>query len=91
MVVELRARFEEEANIRWANQLEEVGIHVTYGVMGLKTHCKAILVVRQDYDGLTRYTHIGTGNYNAETARLYADIGLLTSDRLIGQLAPDIP
>jgi polyphosphate kinase len=85
VVVELRARFEEEANIRWANQLEEVGIHVTYGVMGLKTHCKAILVVRQDYDGLRRYTHVGTGNYNADTARIYADIGMFTSDRLIGQ------
>jgi polyphosphate kinase len=85
VVVELKARFDETANIRWANQLEEAGIHVTYGVVGLKTHCKVILVVRQDYNGLRRYAHIGTGNYHAETARLYCDLGILTSDDLIGQ------
>jgi polyphosphate kinase len=85
VVVELRARFDEEANIRWANRLEEAGIHVTYGVVGLKTHAKAILVVRQDYDGLRRYAHTGTGNYHAETARLYADFGLITCDDTIGQ------
>jgi len=84
-VVELKARFEEAANIRWANQLEEAGIHVTYGVVGLKTHCKLILVVRQDYSGLRRYAHVGTGNYNAITARLYTDFGLFTSDEAIGQ------
>jgi polyphosphate kinase len=84
-VVELKARFEEEANIRWANRLEEAGIHVTYGVVGLKTHCKVILVVRQDYSGLQRYAHIGTGNYNAVTARLYTDFGLFTADPAIGQ------
>jgi polyphosphate kinase len=84
-VVELKARFEEEANIRWANRLEEAGIHVTYGVVGLKTHCKVILVVRQDFSGLRRYAHIGTGNYNADTARLYTDLGLFTDDPLIGQ------
>jgi polyphosphate kinase len=84
-VVELKARFEEEANIRWANRLEEAGIHVTYGVVGLKTHCKAILVVRQDFSGLRRYAHIGTGNYNADTARLYTDLGLFTDDQAIGQ------
>ncbi len=83
-VVELKARFDEAANIRWANRLEEVGIHVTYGVVGLKTHSKVILVVRQDYDGLRRYAHIGTGNYHAGTARLYSDLGLLTSDPDIG-------
>ncbi len=85
VVVELRARFDEEANIRWANRLEEAGIHVTYGVVGLKTHAKAILVVRQDYDGLRRYAHMGTGNYHAETARLYSDFGLITCDDTIGQ------
>lgn len=85
VVVELKARFDEEANIRWANRLEEAGIHVTYGVVGLKTHCKVILVVRQDHNGLRRYAHIGTGNYHAETARLYTDTGLLTCDRRIGE------
>ncbi len=85
VVVELKARFEEEANIRWANRLEEFGIHVTYGVVGLKTHCKVILVVRQDYNGLRRYAHIGTGNYNAITARLYTDFGLFTDDPEIGR------
>lgn len=84
-VVELKARFEEEANIRWANRLEEFGIHVTYGVVGLKTHCKVILVVRQDYSGLRRYAHIGTGNYNADTSRLYTDFGLFTDDADIGR------
>ena len=84
VVVELKARFDESANIQWASRLEEAGIHVTYGVMGLKTHCKLILVVRQDYGGLTRYAHIGTGNYHAGTARLYTDLGLLTSDDALG-------
>jgi polyphosphate kinase len=85
VVVELKARFDESANIRWANRLEEAGIHVTYGVVGLKTHSKVILVVREDYAGLRRYAHVGTGNYHAGTARLYADFGLLTSDEAIGQ------
>ncbi len=85
VVVELKARFDEEANIRWAARMEEMGIHVTYGVVGLKTHCKVILVVRQDYNGLRRYAHIGTGNYHAGTARLYSDLGLLTCDAAIGQ------
>jgi polyphosphate kinase len=84
VAVELRARFDEGANIRWASQLEEVGIHVSYGVVGLKTHCKTIQVVRQDYDGLRRYSHIGTGNYHAGTARIYCDFGLLTADDAIG-------
>jgi polyphosphate kinase len=83
-VVELKARFDEAANIRWANRLSAYGIHVTYGVVGLKTHCKAVLVVRQDYDGLRRYAHVGTGNYHAGTARIYSDVGLLTSDPDIG-------
>jgi polyphosphate kinase len=84
VVLELKARFDEAANIRWANRLGSVGIHVTYGVVGLKTHCKAILVVREDYDGLRRYAHLGTGNYHSETARLYSDTGLLTCDEEIG-------
>lgn len=85
VVVELKARFDEAANIRLAERMEEAGIHVTYGVVGLKTHCKVILVVRQDYNGLRRYVHIGTGNYHAETARIYSDVGLLTCDPAIGQ------
>ncbi|QQS55383.1 MAG: polyphosphate kinase 1 [Candidatus Competibacteraceae bacterium] len=85
VVVELKARFDEAANIRWANRLEEAGIHVTYGVLGLKTHSKVILVVRRDYNGLRRYAHIGTGNYHAGTARLYSDLGLLTCDPPIGE------
>ena len=82
--VELKARFDEEANIRWAARMEEAGVHVTYGVVGLKTHCKVVLVVRQDYDGIRRYAHVGTGNYHAGTARLYSDVGMLTSDPAIG-------
>lgn len=83
VVVELMARFDESANIKWAEALEEVGIHVTFGVVGLKTHSKVIFVVRRDYNGLQRYAHIGTGNYHAGTARQYSDIGLLTSDPII--------
>jgi polyphosphate kinase len=85
VVLELKAKFDEEANIRWASRMERAGIHVTYGVVGLKTHCKTILVVRQDYDGLRRYAHLGTGNYHAGTARLYGDFGLLTCDDGIGR------
>jgi len=85
VVVELKARFDEAANIRWASRLEDAGIHVTYGVVGLKTHCKVILVVRGDYSGLRLYAHIGTGNYHAGTARLYDDLGLLTCDPVIGR------
>jgi polyphosphate kinase len=83
VVVELMARFDESANIKWAEALEEVGIHVTYGVIGLKTHSKVVLVVRRDYSGLQRYAHIGTGNYHAGTARQYSDLGLLTNDPAI--------
>ncbi len=85
VVVEIKARFDEAANIRWASRLEEAGIHVTYGVLGLKTHCKLILVVRRDYTGLRRYVHVGTGNYHAGTARLYCDFGLLTADPDVGR------
>jgi polyphosphate kinase len=85
VAVELKARFDEEANINWASKLEQAGIHVTYGVVGLKTHCKIILVVRRDHDGLRRYVHLGTGNYHEETAKLYSDIGLLTCDPGIGR------
>jgi polyphosphate kinase len=85
VAVELKARFDEAANILFAEQLEQFGIHVTYGVVGLKTHSKVILVVRQDYNGLRRYAHIGTGNYHSGTARIYADFGLLTCDEAIGE------
>lgn len=84
VVVELMARFDESANISWAEELEEAGIHVTYGVVGLKTHSKVIFVVRRDYNGLRRYVHIGTGNYHAGTARQYSDIGMLSSDPILG-------
>lgn len=90
VAVELKARFDEAANIELAGRMEEAGIHVTYGVVGLKTHCKVILVVRQDYNGLRRYVHIGTGNYHTETARIYTDLGLLTCDETIGQDATEL-
>ncbi len=84
VVVELMARFDESANIRWAGFLEEAGIHVTYGIVGMKTHSKLIFVIRKDYNGLRRYAHIGTGNYHAGTARAYVDFGLITCDPDIG-------
>jgi len=85
VVVELKARFDEAANIRLAERMEQAGIHVTYGVMGLKTHCKVIMVIRQDYNALRRYLHFGTGNYHHGTARLYSDLGLFTCDEKTGQ------
>jgi polyphosphate kinase len=83
-IVELKARFDEEANIGWARALEEVGVHVVYGIVGLKTHSKTALVLRREEDGVRHYCHVGTGNYNSKTARVYEDIGLLTSDEEIG-------
>jgi polyphosphate kinase len=79
-IVELRARFDEASNIQWARRLEEAGAHVIYGVVGLKTHCKALLIVRRDADQPRRYVHLGTGNYHSRTARIYTDFSLLTSD-----------
>ncbi len=84
-VIELRARFDEQANVRWAKKLEDAGAHVVYGVLGLKTHAKASLVVRKEDTGLTVYSHIGTGNYNPRTARIYDDLGILSSDQNLGQ------
>jgi polyphosphate kinase len=84
-VVEIKARFDEVNNISWARKLEEAGVHVVYGVVGLKTHAKLCLVVRQESEGLVRYCHIGTGNYNPKTARVYEDFGLFTTDPQVGE------
>ena len=85
VMVELKARFDERNNLEWVRQLEEEGIHVAYGTVGLKTHTKTALVVRQEDDGVELYSHVGTGNYHSETAKGYADLGLLTADRDVGQ------
>ena len=85
VLVEIKARFDEEANIRWARKLEHAGCHVVYGLLGLKTHCKLALVVRDEGDGIRRYTHIGTGNYNPKTSRFYEDLGLITTNEAIGE------
>ncbi|WP_137293717.1 RNA degradosome polyphosphate kinase [Nocardioides dongxiaopingii] len=87
VIVEIKARFDEQANIRWARKLEQAGCHVVYGLVGLKTHCKLAMVVRDEGEqwGIRRYTHIGTGNYNSKTARLYEDLGLITTDEQVGE------
>ena len=90
VLVELQARFDEANNITWARTLESFGVHVAYGLAGLKTHAKTALVVRREPDGIRRYVHVGTGNYNTKTARLYTDIGLLTANRSIGADLSDL-
>ncbi|MBI5953500.1 MAG: polyphosphate kinase 1 [Chloroflexi bacterium] len=90
VLVELKARFDEESNIGWARALEEVGVHVVYGLVGLKTHCKVTMVVRQEGEGIRRYLHMATGNYNALTSRIYEDIGLFTCDENMGADATDL-
>lgn len=90
VLVELKARFDEESNIGWAQALEEVGVHVVYGLMGLKTHCKVTMVVRKEGNGIRRYLHLATGNYNAVTSRIYEDIGIFTCDEAIGSDVTDL-
>ncbi|WP_309708639.1 polyphosphate kinase 1, partial [Armatimonas sp.] len=90
VLVELKARFDEQNNIAWARQLEQAGVHVVYGLIGLKTHSKCLLIVRKEADGIKRYVHFGTGNYNATTARFYTDLGLLTCDEELGADVTDL-
>ncbi|WP_058303784.1 polyphosphate kinase 1 [Gorillibacterium timonense] len=90
VVLELKARFDEERNIAWAKRLEKAGCHVVYGLVGLKTHAKVTQIIRQEEDGLRRYMHVGTGNYNENTAKLYTDVGLFTADSEIGEDASSL-
>jgi polyphosphate kinase len=90
VLLELKARFDEESNIEWARKLEEYGVHVVYGLMGLKVHCKALLIVRKEGDIIRRYAHLSTGNYNSVTAQLYTDLGMLTCDPSIGADCTDL-
>lgn len=90
VLVELKARFDEESNIGWAKQLEQAGVHVVYGLVGLKTHCKVAMVVRKEGEGIRRYLHLATGNYNAVTSRVYEDLGMFTCDDAMGADATDL-
>ena len=84
-VIEIRARFDEQANVRWARKLEDVGVHVVYGLVGFKTHAKLSLIVREEGNTVRRYSHVGTGNYNPKTARIYEDLGILSADDKLGE------
>ena len=90
VIIEIKARFDEENNIEWAKRLELAGVHVVYGLLGLKTHCKATLIIRQEGDDLVRYVHLATGNYNPETSAFYTDLGLLTANNEIGEDATEL-
>jgi polyphosphate kinase len=90
VLVELKARFDERNNILWAQRLEAAGVHVVYGLLNLKTHCKLCLIVRKEADGIRRYAHLGTGNYNVVTSRVYTDLGLFTSRDAIVEDASDL-